>query len=196
MTAATSATSSASCRPTRASGRSSWSHRKIARTPPPEFVLEPKGEVTDFYFVNTTNAEERFFYRVNIRMRAGSHHMINRMLDADRSDGFSGAGGDNFTVGGSTGRSFRGSQRPNQDRPMGTFEVPPENAGLGDRARGAPAVLLQPAPLQPRASPICARSGSTSGTTTERRGDHAIGRLRGHRQPGRHGDRRRASTAR
>jgi hypothetical protein len=101
--------------------------------PPPEFVMQPEEEVTDYYYANTPNAEERFFYRVNIRMRAGSHHMINRMLDADRADGFSSAGGDNFTAGGSTGRSFPGSQRPNQDRPMGTFEVPPENAGLGDR---------------------------------------------------------------
>src|SRR6476619_2672183 len=65
-------------------------------------------------------------------MRAGSHHMINRMLDADQADGFSAAGG-GFGGGGAGGRSFPGSQRPNQDRPMGTLQVPPENAGLGDR---------------------------------------------------------------
>ena len=54
--------------------------------------MEPGEEVTDFYFINTPNAEEHWFYRVNIRMRAGSHHMINNMMDADRADGFSGTG--------------------------------------------------------------------------------------------------------
>jgi hypothetical protein len=100
--------------------------------PSPQFIMEPGEEVTDYYYTNATNAEERWFYRVNLRMRAGSHHMINRMLDADRDDGFSSAGG-GFGGGGAGGRSFPGAQRPNNDRPMGTFEVPPENAGLGDR---------------------------------------------------------------
>ena len=99
--------------------------------PPAQFVMEPGEEVTDFYYTNASNTEEHWFYRVNIRMRAGSHHMINRMVDADQADGFSGAGGG--FGGGAGGRSFPGSQRPNQDRPMGILQVPPENAGLGDR---------------------------------------------------------------
>jgi hypothetical protein len=100
--------------------------------PAPQFVMEPGEEVTDYYYTNAPNTEERWFYRVNLRMRAGSHHMINRMLDADREDGFSTAGG-GFSGGGGGGRSFPGAQRPNQDRPMGIIQVPPENAGLGDR---------------------------------------------------------------
>jgi hypothetical protein len=101
--------------------------------PDPGFLLQPDEEITDYYFANAGNSEERFFYRVNLRMRAGSHHMINRMLDADRADGWSRAGdGGGFGASGG-GRGFPGAQRPDQDRPQGTLEVPPENAGLGDR---------------------------------------------------------------
>jgi hypothetical protein len=93
--------------------------------PSASFIMKKGEEVTDYYFTNATNTEPHFFFRTNIRMRAGSHHMINNMLDADRADGFA-AGGE------PGGRGFPGAQRPDSDRPQGTFDVPPENAGLGD----------------------------------------------------------------
>jgi len=98
--------------------------------PDAKFIMQPGEEVTDYYYTKAPNAEEHWFYRVNVRMRAGSHHMINRMLDAAHADGWSAVGDG---IGQSSGsRSFPGAQRPDTDRPQGTFEVPPENAGLGD----------------------------------------------------------------
>ena len=94
------------------------------------FVMSPGEEHNDYFYSNSTNEEEHFFYRVNMRMRAGSHHMINRMLDADRADGPSAIEG--LGLSGSGERGFPGAQRPDQDRPM-SLEVPPENAGHGDR---------------------------------------------------------------
>jgi hypothetical protein len=101
--------------------------------PGADFIMEPGEEVTDYYYMNAPNTEERFFYRINLRMRAGSHHMINRMLDADRADGWSLTGDNSFTAQSANSRSFPGAQRPNQDRPQGTLAVPPENDGLGER---------------------------------------------------------------
>lgn len=92
----------------------------------PGYIMQPGREYSDYYFTNTTNAESHFFYRVNMRMRPGSHHMINRMLPIDRTDGWR-DDGDN-----ADGRGFPGAQRPDQDRPNGILQVPPENAGIGD----------------------------------------------------------------
>ena len=100
--------------------------------PGADFIMEPGEEVTDYYYVNAPNGEQHDFYRVNMRMRAGSHHMINRLLDADHTDGWSPVGDNSFTAQGAGSRSFPGAQRPNQDRPQGSLIVPPENAGLGD----------------------------------------------------------------
>jgi hypothetical protein len=52
------------------------------------------------------------------------------MLDQDQTDGFASFGDMGSEFGG-RGNSFGGSQRPSVDRPQGTLEVPPENAGLG-----------------------------------------------------------------
>jgi hypothetical protein len=101
--------------------------------PATSFIMEKGEEVTDYYYTNAPNTEPHFFFRTNIRMRAGSHHMINNMMDADRADGFATTGDIGGGLGGgSSSRSFPGAQRPDSDRPQGTFEVPPENAGLGD----------------------------------------------------------------
>lgn len=100
-------------------------------SPEDGFVLEPGEEVTDYYYTNAPNSEQHYFYRVNSRMRAGSHHMINRMV-AEREDGWSATGSNGSFGGGGNSRSFPGAQRPDQDRPHGLLEIPPENAGLGD----------------------------------------------------------------
>jgi hypothetical protein len=99
---------------------------------PEQFIMKPGSEITDWYYTKAPNTESHYFFRVNLRMRAGSHHMINTMLDMDHPDGFA-SSGTGFSAGGGGGsRSFPGSQRPDADRPL-TFDVPPENAGLGDQ---------------------------------------------------------------
>jgi hypothetical protein len=94
--------------------------------PDPGFVLQPGQETTQNYYENSDNPETRYFYRVNLRMRTGSHHIINTLIP-DRSDG--------WTLESDTGlgqKQFLGAQRPDADRPNEILEVPPENAGLGD----------------------------------------------------------------
>ena len=89
------------------------------------FVLEPGQEITNNYYMNASNAEPHYYYRVNLRMRTGSHHIINSRIP-DRADG--------WTLEQDTGLGqlgFLGAQRPDADRPM-TLEVPPENEGQGD----------------------------------------------------------------
>jgi hypothetical protein len=89
------------------------------------FVLPMGVEVVNNYYENATNAERRHFYRVNLRMRTGSHHILNALI-ADRSDG--------WTMERDTGlsqRQFPPALRPDVDRPQG-HQVPPENRGHAD----------------------------------------------------------------
>ncbi len=76
--------------------------------------------------MNSANPEQHYYYRVNVRLRTGSHHIINTMIP-DRDDG--------WTLESDTGlgqKQFLGAQRPDADRPNEVLEVSPENAGLGD----------------------------------------------------------------
>ena len=108
---------------------------------PGTFALASGNEENTNYYVNAPNTEDHYYYRVNWRMRAGSHHMIITTSDADREDGWAAdlagasAGARNVGAagfdGGAGSRSFGGAQRPDLDRPQGTLEVPPENVGIG-----------------------------------------------------------------
>jgi hypothetical protein len=90
------------------------------------FVLEPGQEITNNYYTNADNPEPHYYYRVNLRMRTGSHHIINSRIP-DRSDGWT-----NEADTGLGQPGFPGAQRPDTDRPL-SFEIPPEDQGLGER---------------------------------------------------------------
>jgi hypothetical protein len=81
--------------------------------------------------MNADNAEARYYYRTNWRMRPGAHHMLIAMMNGDQADGWARFGDMGSDFGGA-GKSFGGSQRASVDRPQGTLEVPPENLGLGE----------------------------------------------------------------
>ena len=101
---------------------------------PAEFLMQPGREIVDYYYTNATTTEDQYYYRTNIRMRAGSHHMIIRVLGTDRGDGFS-PEQDLFGTlrpDSAESRSFGGAQRPDEDRPAGILEVPAENADMGE----------------------------------------------------------------
>jgi hypothetical protein len=106
---------------------------------PGTFELAAGNEENTMYYVNAPNADDHYYYRVNWRMRAGSHHMIITVSDTDREDGWAAdlTGGQGKNVGatgfdaGAGSRSFGGAQRPDLDRPQGTLAVPPENVGIG-----------------------------------------------------------------
>ena len=101
---------------------------------PPEFLMQPGEEKVDYYYTNATTTENHSYYRTNLRMRAGSHHMIIRVTSADHKDGFSTEQdlGAILREDTATNRSFGGAQRPDADRPEGILAVPPENADMGE----------------------------------------------------------------
>ncbi|HKP64152.1 MAG TPA: hypothetical protein VJV78_45765 [Polyangiales bacterium] len=101
---------------------------------PADFLMQPGQEKVDYYYTNATTTEDHSYYRTNLRMRAGSHHMIIRVQSADRKDGFSSEQdlGAILRADTETNRSFGGSQRPDTDRPEGILAVPPENADMGE----------------------------------------------------------------
>lgn len=100
--------------------------------PASAFELGAGDEISNHYRINAPNAEPRYYYRTNWRMRPGGHHLLITMLPRDEADGFS-AFGDLGSEFGSANQSFGGAQRPSVDRPQGTLEVPPENAGIGQQ---------------------------------------------------------------
>jgi hypothetical protein len=99
----------------------------------PEFLMQPGEEKVEFYYVNAGTTEDHYYYRTNLRMRAGSHHMIIRVQSDDHADGFAMEQDllGTLRADTATNRSFGGAQRPDEDRPAG-LAVPPENADIGE----------------------------------------------------------------
>jgi hypothetical protein len=106
---------------------------------PGTFQLAAGAEENTMYWVNSPNEEDHYYYRVNWRMRPGSHHMIIQVSDKDHDDGWAAdlmgeqarnVGNAGFDMSGGT-RGFGGSQRPDLDRPQGVLDVPEENVGIG-----------------------------------------------------------------
>ncbi len=89
------------------------------------FVLPAGTEVTQNYYASVPNDQAFSFYREVLRMRTGSHHIINTMTGSGQS------GWTNSQDTGLGAEGIIGSQRPDSDRPTGTLDVPPENAGHG-----------------------------------------------------------------
>jgi hypothetical protein len=100
----------------------------------PTFLMQSGEEKVEHYYVNATTTEDHTYYRTNLRMRAGSHHMIIRVQSDDHADGWSSEQDllGTLRADTATNRSFGGSQRPDEDRPAGTLAVPPENADMGE----------------------------------------------------------------
>src|SRR5688572_11320221 len=98
------------------------------------FLMPAGEEIVDYYYVNAKTTQDHYYYRTNIRMRAGSHHMIVRVMSADRVDGFTPEQdfGGVLRADTDANRGFGGAQRPDQDRPSGTLDVPAENADMGE----------------------------------------------------------------
>jgi hypothetical protein len=97
---------------------------------PGPFEFPAGQEINTYYYINASNDADQFYYRVNWRMRPGSHHMIISLMDNDRADGWAGSGEARTDLG-VGGTNFGGAQRPDVDRPQGTLDIPPENVGLG-----------------------------------------------------------------
>ncbi len=88
------------------------------------YLVQPGEEVTECYFLKTSNTENEFYFPRKIRMRPGSHHLISYIIGEDVPDGW----GD-CNIGDRRG-SFGGAETPIVDYPTNNIEAP-ENVGLG-----------------------------------------------------------------
>ena len=97
---------------------------------PDSFLMDPGDEEERNYITGSHNTEELKYYRSNVRMRPGSHHMIVSAAPPGMAAGRRGT-----WVGGSVGGLTRGAggvpgtQRADEDTPQ-TLEKPPEDEGL------------------------------------------------------------------
>jgi hypothetical protein len=95
-----------------------------------KYLIKPTQEFNAYGLATIPGAGEKFFNYVQIRMRPGSHHLINQMVTGVDStpDGFlPGAGCPGTTVGG-----FPGTQNLVRNMPPGGQQAP-ENKGLGSQ---------------------------------------------------------------
>jgi hypothetical protein len=98
------------------------------------YVVQAGEETNQNYFIKAGNSQERYFFRSNVRMRTGSHHLITTGGSLDTPDGWEGdkqsAGIGILAPGFET--TLPSAQRPDQNTPPG-LDMPPEQAGLAFR---------------------------------------------------------------
>lgn len=96
--------------------------------PSDEFLMNPGEEEERNYVTSTPNSMPISFYRSNVRMRAGSHHMILSATDGGmkRREAWSIGSSAEGLFGGT---SLPGAQRPDENVPK-SLEKPSEDDGL------------------------------------------------------------------
>jgi hypothetical protein len=90
------------------------------------FLLDPGQEITQCYFIKTTNDEAAYYFPRKFRMRPGSHHLISNFID-NKTDVPEGWG--DCDIGERRG-SLGGAEKGVVDYPA-TVPVAEENEGLG-----------------------------------------------------------------
>lgn len=95
------------------------------------FTLGAGEETNQNYFIKASNSDTRYFFRSNVRMRTGSHHLISTGGSIPMDDGWEGdrksAGIGILAPGFET--TLPSAQRPDQNTPPGPT-MPPENEGI------------------------------------------------------------------
>jgi hypothetical protein len=100
------------------------------------YVLQPGEEVTDCYFVKTSNDQDRFFNEFHVRMRPGSHHLIVSAMNQDSQDGLRQCEGGGFSA------LLGGSQTAVRDYPDPSSSAP-EDEGLANDLKAHTQTSLQ-----------------------------------------------------
>ena len=96
-----------------------------------DFEVAPGGEVEQTYSTTMTNDAQRLYYRLDSRMRVGSHHMATYFTSSPGEEGWRPINPGEFSPAGADGGFFWNSQRTNSDRPASSLEIPEEDASLG-----------------------------------------------------------------
>jgi len=116
------------------------------------FELEPGGEVEQTYRFNMENEEPHHYYRVDSRMRVGSHHLATYRTTPPGEEGWRPVTGA-FRPEGAEG-FFWNAQRSDADRPAGSLEIPPEDRGLGSPVDARQGILFDVHHFNTRQGPI------------------------------------------
>jgi hypothetical protein len=122
-----------------------WSHDYSAYSDDAmtgSFELGPGGEIEQTYRSNLGNADAHSYFRIDSRMRTGSHHMATYRTSQPGDEGWGAISGPDKFVPDGAGPTFWNSQRPNTDRPQGSLAIPSEDAGLGMPIDAEQAILL------------------------------------------------------
>jgi hypothetical protein len=96
------------------------------------YLLAPGGETNAYGVARIPLTEDRWYNRVEIRMRPGSHHLINTLMQGEHPEGFGppGSGCPAASIGG-----FAGTQNLVYNS-MPNGKTAPENVGLGSKISG------------------------------------------------------------
>jgi hypothetical protein len=104
-----------------------------------KYVLNPGEEFNAYGIAHVPSLEDHYYNYVQIRMRPGSHHLINTVVQGtDLPEGFTTAGSG---CGGTTIGGFAGTQNLVRDMPPGGVQAP-ENVGIGSMLTGNSSICL------------------------------------------------------
>jgi hypothetical protein len=107
-----------------------------------EFEVAPGGEIEQTYRTSLANDEAHSYYRIDSRMRVGSHHMATYLTSTTGNEGWLEPTPDVFVPAEADGGVFWNSQRSNTDRPAGSLAIPDEDVGLGMTVGARQGILL------------------------------------------------------
>jgi hypothetical protein len=99
------------------------------------FEVAPGSESVQNYLTTTPNTERRHYYRVDARMRSGSHHLGTFVYAEPFDEGWtpgpaSVAASFGFIDDRNPVSFLFNAQRPDSDRPAGSLAIPEEDAGI------------------------------------------------------------------
>jgi hypothetical protein len=104
-----------------------------------KYALNPGEEFNAYGIAHIPMPDDHYYNYVQIRMRPGSHHLINTVIDGtDLPEGFGPAGSG---CQGTTVSGFPGTQNLVRDMPPGGQQAP-ENVGLGSMLKGNSSLCL------------------------------------------------------
>lgn len=118
------------------------------------YEVAPGVEIVQDYGTTATNDQKHFFFRLDTRMRTGSHHIASYVQSQALQEGWGASGTDSLLfANGSTVRVFYNLQRQYADRPS-SLVLAPEDEGLGMPFDSHQAVNMQLHHINPLNKPI------------------------------------------
>jgi len=118
-----------------------------------DFEVKPGDEIEQTYVTNIHNGDSQNWYRIDWRMRTGSHHMASYKTSTPETEGFRPPDGLPVPAGADGGFLWN-AQRSDSDRPISTLEIPDEDVGLGSHVDAEQTVLFDVHHINTGSAPI------------------------------------------